>query len=78
MSQSIEAAAARIETLEKSVSTLRHDLRGAISSTSLIADALLAHADPAVQRSGKKVAATVDRIMAILNATLEIVPPRSG
>jgi hypothetical protein len=74
MSQSIEAATARIETLEKSVSTLRHDLRGAIFSTSLIADALLAHGDPAVQRSGKKIAAAVERIMAILNGTLEIVP----
>ncbi len=76
MTQSIETAAARIENLETLVSALRHDLRGAISSTSLVADALLAHRDPAVQRSGQRIAATIERIMKIINATQDVVPPR--
>jgi hypothetical protein len=78
MVQSAEAAAARIERLEQLVSHLRHDIRGAISSTSLIADALLGNSVPAVRRSGERIATTVERITTILNATLEIVPPRGA
>jgi signal transduction histidine kinase len=76
MTHSIEAARARIERLEIMVSTLRHDLRGAISSTSLIADALLTNNDPIIRRSGQRIATTVERIMTLLDATLEVVPSR--
>ena len=76
MAEPLEAAADRIERLEELVSHLRHDIRGAISSTSLIADALAAHGDPSVQRAGKRIATTVERVTALLNATLELVPPR--
>ena len=77
MAQSAETAEARIGRLEEMVSHLRHDIRGAISSTSLIADALIANGDPPVQRSGQRIATTVERITVLLNATLELVPPRS-
>jgi hypothetical protein len=76
MTHSIEAARARIERLEIMVSTLRHDLRGAISSTSLIADSLLTNSDPIIRRSGQRIATTVERIMTLLDATLEVVPSR--
>jgi hypothetical protein len=78
LTQALDAAAARIEVLEKLVSNLRHDLRNAISSSSLIADALVANRDPVVQRSGQRIAATTDRIIKILDATLEVVPRRSS
>jgi hypothetical protein len=67
----------RTEVLENLISTLRHEIRGAIASTSLIADAMLANSDPAVRRSGQRIATTIFRITTTLNATLEIVPPRS-
>ena len=49
-----QSADARIEALERLVSELRHDLRGAISPAALIADRLLQNADPAMQRSGQQ------------------------
>jgi len=76
MAESTESAEARIERLEDMVSHLRHDIRGAISSTSLIADVLAANSDPLVQRAGQRIATTVERITALLAATQELVPPR--
>jgi hypothetical protein len=76
MADTADPTAARIERLEELVSHLRHDIRGAISSTSLIAEALLTNGDPVIRRSGQRVATTVERITAILNARLEAVPPK--
>ena len=76
MPESVESAEVTLERLEDMVSHLRHDIRGAISSTSLIADVLAAHGDPLVQRAGKRIATTVERITALLAATQELVPPR--
>jgi hypothetical protein len=64
----------RTEQLEKLVSSLRHDLRGAVTPVSLIADRLKQSSDPAVQRSANLIAAVVERIIATLNKTYEIVP----
>jgi hypothetical protein len=71
-----DAAQSRIEELERLVSELRHDLRGAISPAALIADRLRQSNDPAMQRSGKTIDIVVERVLAILDATRQVVPPR--
>jgi len=75
MSQSAED---RVQELEKLVSSLRHDLRGAITPAALIADRLRQNSDPAIRRAGDRIAAVVDRVLARLNATNELVPPGSS
>ena len=45
---------------------LRHDIRGALSPALLIADRLLSHADPSVQRAGQIMVRTVDRATGLL------------
>ncbi len=71
-----DAAQSRVEELERLVSELRHDLRGAVSPAALIADRLRQNADPALQRSGKTIGIVVERVLAILDATCQVVPPR--
>jgi hypothetical protein len=71
-----DAAQARVEELERLVSELRHDLRGAISPAALIADRLRQNSDPAIQRSGNTIGIVVDRVLAVLDNTIKIVPPR--
>ncbi len=73
-----DAARSRAEVLELLVSELRHDLRGAISPAALIADRLRQSSDPAVQRSGKTISVVVERVLAILDATCQTVPPRAS
>jgi hypothetical protein len=73
-----DAAQGRVEELERLVSELRHDLRGAVSPAALIADRLLQNSDPAVQRSGKTISVVVDRVLAILEGTCRTVPPRGS
>jgi hypothetical protein len=72
------SALARVEELEKLVSALRHDIRGALTPAALIADRLQNNSDPAIQRAASRIAAVVERVIARLNATNEIVPPRGG
>jgi hypothetical protein len=50
----------------KQLSLLRHDLRGILSPAMLIADRLLAHEDPAVQRAGDIMNRTIERAAARL------------
>ena len=71
-----DAAQSRVEELERLVAELRHDLRGAISPAALIADRLRQSNDPATQRSGKTIGLVVERVLAILEATSKVVPPR--
>jgi hypothetical protein len=71
-----ESAQARIKELERLVSALRHDLRGAITPAALIADRLRHNSDPAVQSSAARIAEVVERILTRLNATYDLVPPR--
>ncbi|MGA3401169.1 MAG: hypothetical protein ABSC95_18295 [Acetobacteraceae bacterium] len=71
----VDAAQARVEELERLVSELRHDLRGAISPAVLIADRLRQSSDPSVQRSGKTIGIVVERVLAVLEATCQVVPP---
>jgi hypothetical protein len=72
-----DAAQSRVEQLERLVSELRHDLRGAVSPAVLVADRLRQNADPAVQRSGKTINIVIERVLAILEATCQAVPTRS-
>jgi hypothetical protein len=72
-----DTAQSRVEVLEWLVSELRHDLRGAMSPASLIADRLRQSSDPAMLRSGKTIGIVVERVLAILEATCKVVPPRS-
>lgn len=71
-----DTAQSRVQQLERLVSELRHDLRGAISPAALIADRLRQSSDPAVERSGKTIGLVVERVLAILEATCQAVPPR--
>ncbi len=71
-----QSADTRVDQLEKLVSSLRHDLRGLITPASLIADRLRLNTDPAIQRSANMISGVVERIVARLNATYELVPPR--
>jgi hypothetical protein len=66
----------RIEQLEKLVWTLRHELRGAITPASLIADRLLRNSDPKILHFGTILIEMVERILAKLDATYEIVPAK--
>ena len=72
-----DTAQSRVEELERLVSELRHDLRGAMSPAALIADRLRQSNDPAVQRSGKTIGVVVERVLTILEGTCKVVPPRS-
>lgn len=60
------AQAAAPEPADTSMSVLRHDLRGILSPAMLIADRLMAHADPSVQRAGEVIGRTVERATARL------------
>ncbi len=59
-------AAQEREAWSRQLSALRHDLRGILSPAMLIADRLLAHPDPAVQRAGDVINRTVERATARL------------
>ena len=73
-----DAAQSRVEELERLVSELRHDLRGAMSPAVLIADRLRRSSDPAVQRAGQTIGSVVERVLAILDATSQAVPSRGS
>ena len=74
MAQSLEQALARIEELERMMSRLRHDVRGALSPALLMADSLRHHADPHVQRAGEMIGRAIDRVTGMLRSTYEAVP----
>jgi hypothetical protein len=73
-----DAVQLRVEQLERLISELRHDLRGAVSPAALVADRLRQNADPAVQRSGNTISTVIERVLAILEATCQAVPPRGA
>lgn len=57
----IERKLRRLAELEAATSSLRHDLRGILAPALLIADRLLAHADPKVIKAGETVVRSVRR-----------------
>lgn len=73
-----DSGQSHVEQLERLVSELRHDLRGAISPAALIADRLMHNSDPVVQRSGRTIQVVVERVLTILDATSRLVPPRGA
>ncbi len=64
-----EQAQARLAELEASTSSLRHDLRGILSPSLMLADRLLDHADPKVRRVGEVMVQTVERCSERLRQT---------
>ncbi len=70
------AIAARFAELEAATSTLRHDLRGALSPALMITDRLLASPDPAIVRAGQAVIRSIDRASGLLDATRPTPPAR--
>ena len=74
MARSIKEAEARILLLEQLVSSLRHDIRGAITPALLVSDGLRSNPDPRVQRAIDKIAQSVLRVTAMLDATRDLVP----
>ncbi len=57
----IERKLRRLAELETATASLRHDLRGILAPSLLIADRLLAHADPKVVKAGETVVKSVRR-----------------
>ena len=72
---SASGAAERMAELEKLISSVRHDVCGALTPALMVADSLQSHADPAVQRAGAKIAQSIMRATTMLKATREAVPP---
>jgi len=65
----------RLAELEATTSSLRHDLFGMLAPALLVADRLLAHADPKVVRAGETVVKAIKRAEERLVATR---PPAHG
>ena len=72
-----EQAQARLAELEANTSSLRHDLRGILSPSLMLADRLLDNADPKVRRAGEVMIQTVDRCSERLGQT-RTGPPVAG
>jgi hypothetical protein len=58
----VAAKLKRLADLEAATATLRHDVRGMLAPALLVADRLLAHADPKVVRAGETVVKSVRRV----------------
>jgi hypothetical protein len=67
----------RIVALETLLQRARHDVRSALAPAMLAADMMRAHADPRVQHSGATVVRSIERVLGTLDATRELVPPKS-
>lgn len=68
----------RIDALERLVSALRHDIRGALSSARLVTDRLRHNPDPGVQRSADVIERAIQRVLDTLVESQKSVPPRGG
>ena len=78
MGRSIEESEDRIRALEKLVSSLRHDVNGALTPALMVADSLRSNSDARVQRAGTKIADSILRVTQLLRATRDTVPPMGG
>ena len=67
--QDIDQKLKRLAALEAATSSLRHDLRGMLAPALLVADRLLAHADPKVVKAGETVVKSVRRVEERLQET---------
>jgi hypothetical protein len=68
----------RVEELEELISRLRHDIRGALSSTRLVTDRMRADADPRMQKFGATIDRATQRVLDRLDETREVVPPKGA
>ena len=64
-----EQAQVRLAELETNTSSLRHDLRGILSPSLMMADRLVDHPDPKVRRVGEVVVQMVERCSERLKQT---------
>ena len=76
MAEPLADPQARIDTLERLLSRMRHDVRSALAPAMLAADMLQTNADARAQRCGATVVRAVEKVMEMLEATRETVPPR--
>ncbi len=56
----------RVQELEETAATLRHDLRGVLSPALMLSERLLRSEDPAVRRAGQVVVRSVERAVDLL------------
>ena len=61
-----DPAVARLATLEREMSSLRHELRGALSPALMVSDRLLKSEDPLIRRAGDTVVRSVERAAAMI------------
>lgn len=61
-----DPAAERLAVLEREMSLLRHELRGALSPALMVSDRLLRSEDPLIRRAGDAVVRSVDRATALI------------
>ncbi|MDT7949930.1 MAG: hypothetical protein RQ966_00340 [Acetobacteraceae bacterium] len=59
-------ALARLAQLEREMSSLRHELRGALSPALMVSDRLLKNDDPLVRRAGDAVVRSIERATALI------------
>ena len=72
------AEQARIDALQMQMSSLRHDLRGALSPALIVSDRLIANADPTVRKAGETVARSVEQASALITPAETREPPGDG
>ena len=59
-------AATRLAELEREMSALRHELRGALSPALMVSDRLLRNDDPLIRRAGDAVVRSIERATALI------------
>ncbi len=69
-----DPAAAKLAALEREMSGLRHELRGALSPALMVSDRLLKSEDPLVRRAGDAVVRSVERATALIGQD-QLRPP---
>ena len=72
------AVQARIDAIEARASSLRHDLRGALSPALILSDRLVASSDPAIRRAGEAVVRSIEQASALIAASKNLEPPGDG
>lgn len=61
-----DPAVERLAVLEREMSLIRHELRGALSPALMVSDRLLRSEDPLIRRAGDAVVRSVDRATALI------------
>ena len=61
-----DPGAGRLADLEREMSLLRHELRGALSPALMVSDRLLRSEDPLIRRAGDAVVRSVERATALI------------